>query len=393
HRNSGWRWCGTSTRGTRRSSRARVKRFIFRRRSVYGSGRPIAAALGRRYRGRWRRPAGPGPECPGLHPEGSTHAALSRSSTMQKFLLFLFVIIGAACDPSGVSGQTQGEAPRSPTPDPVEGVVTSEIITDGLEHPWGLAFLPDGRVLVTERPGRLRIVSPDGTISAPLTGVPEVAARGQGGLLDITLDPDFATNNLVYLSFAEPGEGGTASTAVARGQFTGSGLENVQVIYRQVPKVESGGHYGSRIVFRKDGSLFITQGDRMNQRPLVQELSAGIGKIMRVNPDGSVPADNPFVNGEGARPEIWSYGHRNVQAAALHPETGDLWTVEHGARGGDELNHPEAGRNSGWPVITYGVDYSGARIGEGTAREGMEQPVYSWGPVIAASGLAAYTAA
>jgi glucose/arabinose dehydrogenase len=220
--------------------------------------------------------------------------------------------------------------------------------------------------------------------------VPEVAARSQGGLLDVALDPKFAENRLVYLSFSEPGDGGEAGTSVARGRLGASGLEAVQVIYRQVPKVRSGGHFGSRLVFHPDGTLFVTQGDRQNQRGRVQDLANGIGKIMRLNPDGSIPRDNPFSNRDGARPEIWSYGHRNAQAATLD-EDGNLWTVEHGARGGDELNQPEKGRNYGWPVITYGVDYSGMRIGEGNAKEGMEQPVYYWDPVIAPSGMTFYT--
>ena len=310
--------------------------------------------------------------------------------TIARSLLLAGVV---ACGPGGGDTQAQAtrQAPRSPTPDGTPGVVRAEVVARGLEHPWALALLPDGRFLVTERPGRLRIVSADGALSEPLSGVPAVAANGQGGLLDVTLDPRFAENRLVYLSYAEPGDGGTASTAVARGRLGDAGLEDVQVIYRQVPKVQSRGHYGSRIVFDREGRLFVTQGDRMNQRPLVQDLSAGIGKIMRINPDGSVPDDNPFVGRAGALPEIWSYGHRNVQAAALHPETGQLWTVEHGARGGDELNRPEAGKNYGWPVITYGVDYSGERIGEGTAKEGMEQPVYYWDPVIAPSGMVWYT--
>jgi len=299
----------------------------------------------------------------------------------------------AACsqDPTAAA---QGPAQASPQPESIEGVVRAETVAEGLVHPWALAFLPDGRLLVTERPGRLRIVSMDGTLSEPLTGVPEVMASGQGGLLDVALDPDFATNRLVYLSFAEAGEDQTNGTAVARGRLGDAGLENTTVIYRQRPKVNSRGHFGSRLVFSNDGKLFITQGDRQATqfRVLAQDLTKGMGKVMRVNPDGSIPEDNPFVGREDAQPEIWSYGHRNVQAAALHPETGQLWTVEHGARGGDELNHPEAGKNYGWPVITYGVDYSGAKIGEGTTKEGMEQPVYYWDPVIAPSGMAFYTA-
>ena len=279
---------------------------------------------------------------------------------------------------------------KSPTPSPTTGVVRAERVAGGLERPWALAFLPDGRMLVTERPGRLRIVSPDGTLSAPLAGVPEVYARGQGGLHDVAIDPRFAENQLVYLSYAEPGEGG-ASTAVARGRLVGNGLEGVEVIYSQRPKLNGGGHYGSRIVFTPDGRMFVTQGDRQVGRNRVQDLSQGMGKIVRLNLDGSVPDDNPFVGRDDAQPEIWSYGHRNVQAAVLHPQTGELWTVEHGARGGDELNQPRAGRNYGWPVITYGADYSGARIGEGTESEGMEQPVYYWDPVIAPSGMIVYT--
>ena len=266
-------------------------------------------------------------------------------------------------------------------------------LTDDLDHPWGLAFLPDGRMLVTERVGRLRIVSPAGTLSDPISGVPEVAADGQGGLLDVALAPDFAQSRMIYLSYAEPGDGG-AGTSVARARLTGSEnrLENVQVIFRQEPKVRGGAHFGSRLVFARDGTLFITTGDRQN-RPFVQDLSKLQGKVIRIRPDGTIPPDNPFVNrsGGGARPEIWSYGHRNIQGADLHPETGQLWTVEHGARGGDELNAPKAGKNYGWPVITYGVDYSGARIGEGQRKEGMEQPVHYWDPSIAPSGLMFYT--
>jgi glucose/arabinose dehydrogenase len=273
----------------------------------------------------------------------------------------------------------------------IDASVRIDTVARGLEHPWGFAFLPDGRILVTERPGRLRIVDRNGTLSAPLTGVPEVAARGQGGLLDVAIDPRFGDNRLVYLSYSEPAEDGTSGTAVARGVLGDGRLENVQVIYRQTPKVRSAMHFGSRLVFDREGRLFITQGDRGNQRARVQDLSSTIGKVVRINADGSIPRDNPFVGRQNARPEIWSYGHRNAQAAALHPQTGQLWTVEHGARGGDELNHPEAGKNYGWPVITYGIDYSGQRIGEGTEREGMEQPLYYWDPVIAPSGMTFYT--
>ena len=281
------------------------------------------------------------------------------------------------------------EAPRSPNPNPVKLPARVVDAARGLEHPWGLAFLPGGGMLVTERPGRLRRLTADGRLSEPLRGVPPVAAGGQGGLLDVALGPRFAQDRLVYLSFSEPGPGG-ASTAVARGRLDERGLEGTEVIWRQQPKVNSTFHWGSRLVFRPDGTLFVTLGDRISHRERAQDLTTTIGKIVRINPDGSAPPDNPFAGRDGVRPEIWSYGHRNVQAAALNRK-GELWTIEHGARGGDELNNPQPGRNYGWPVITYGVDYSGARIGVGTARAGMEQPVYYWDPVIAPSGAAFYT--
>jgi glucose/arabinose dehydrogenase len=285
----------------------------------------------------------------------------------------------------------QGSAPRSPTPPSISGTLAVDTIASGLEHPWGVALLPDGRFLVTERPGRIRIVEADGRISQPLGGVPPVHASGQGGLLDVTLDPQFAQNRTLYISYAEPGARGSAGTTVARARLGANALEGFQVIYRQEPKVRSGGHFGSRVLVRNDGTLFITQGDRFSYKDRAQDLTSGVGKVVRVNKDGSIPRDNPFVGRSDARPEIWSYGHRNQQAAALHPETGALWTVEHGAAGGDELNHPEAGKNYGWPVITYGRDYSGRSIGEGQMKEGMEQPVYYWDPVIAPSGMTFYT--
>ena len=302
------------------------------------------------------------------------------------------VIVACVVFSVPVPAQSQDQAPRSPTPAPVSGAIRVETVAHGLEHPWALAFLPDGRMLVTERPGRLRRVERDGRLSEPLAGVPQVFAQGQGGLLDIALSPGFAHDQLVYVSFSEPGEGG-AGTAVARGRLGDRGLEGTQVIWRQQPKVRGSNHWGSRLVFHRDGTLFVTVGDRFAYRDRAQDLSVTLGKIVRINADGSVPRDNPFVDRAGARPEIWSYGHRNVQSAALHPRTGQLWTVEHGARGGDELNRPEAGKNYGWPVITYGVDYSGAKIGEGTAKPGMEQPVYYWDPVIAPSGMTFYTGA
>jgi len=267
-----------------------------------------------------------------------------------------------------------------------------QTVADGLSHPWALAFLPDGSMLVTEREGNLRHVS-DG-VSDPIAGVPEVDSRGQGGLLDVAIDPQFEENRLVYLSFAEAGDGGNG-TAVARGTLSEdhSTLENVEVIFRQQPKVESELHFGSRLVFDRDGFLFITLGERSHEqfRGQAQELNSHLGKIIRVNPDGSVPDDNPFVDQEGALPEIWSYGHRNVQAAALNPDTGILWEIEHGPRGGDELNIVERGANYGWPLVTLGINYDGTTIGEGVEhQEGMVDAIRTWTPVIAPSGMIFY---
>ncbi|MBX3522231.1 MAG: PQQ-dependent sugar dehydrogenase [Xanthobacteraceae bacterium] len=272
--------------------------------------------------------------------------------------------------------------------------ISVEVIASGLQNPWGLAFLPDGRALVTERPGRLRIIGKDNKLSDPVAGVPEVAAVGQGGLLDVALSPNFVKDNLVFLSFAEPRGANGSSTSVARGKFVEkdgkASLEDVKVIFRQEPARPGGFHFGSRLVFARDGNLFITTGER-NLRTPAQELSNHIGKIIRVTPDGGVPKDNPFVKNKDAKPEIWSYGHRNVQGAALHPQTGKLWIVEHGPRGGDEINIPEAGKNYGWPVIGYGIDYSGAKIHESTHKEGMEQPIHYWTPSIGPSGAMFYT--
>ena len=292
------------------------------------------------------------------------------------------------CLATALAAPAAAQAPRSPTPATVDGPITVTEVARGLDHPWGLAFLPDGRMLVTERSGALLLLDRDGRARRTVTGTPKVEAGGQGGLLDVALSPTFERDRRVYLSFSEAGDGGVG-TAVARGVLNDAHLDNVEVIWRQIPKIRgSRNHWGSRLVFARDGTLFVTTGDRYSARPMVQDLSTTIGKVVRINADGSIPKDNPFVSRSGARPEIWSYGHRNLQAAALHPDTGQLWTLEHGARGGDELNHPEAGKNYGWPVITYGVDYSGVKIGEGTAKAGMEQPVYYWDPVIAPSGAA-----
>ncbi|OJY35905.1 MAG: hypothetical protein BGP06_03065 [Rhizobiales bacterium 65-9] len=270
---------------------------------------------------------------------------------------------------------------------------TVETVAGGLQNPWGFAFLPDGRMLVTERQGRMRIVSADGALSQPLSGAPRVDARGQGGLLDVALDPDFARNRLVYVSFSEPHDGGRNNTAVARARLNdaANALENLTTIWRQEPSIASTMHFGSRLVFARDGTLFVTVGDRYSQRDQAQNPDNAIGKVIHITTDGQPAPGNPGLNGVKWNPFIWSIGHRNVQGAALHPATGQLWTAEHGARGGDEINHPEAGKNYGWPVITYGVDYSGAKIGVGTHKDGMEQPVFYWDPSIAPSGMAFYT--
>ena len=300
--------------------------------------------------------------------------------------------------PANGTGQMPAFAGQTRAPEEKLGV-SFEVVTlyEGLQNPWGLAFLPDGRMLVTERPGRLRIVSADGKqVSEPLAGLPPVDARGQGGLLGVAVDPAFQTNRLVYWSYAEPRETGN-NTAVARGRLSAGAtpqLENVQVIFHQVPSLVSTLHFGGRLVFNRDGTLFVTLGDRSitEGRMQAQRMDGLLGKIVRINSDGSVPKDNPFVGKEGVRPEIWSFGHRNIQAATLHPTTGELWEVEHGTRGGDELNVSRKGKDYGWPTIAYGIEYQGGQITGGVQqREGMEQPRYYWDPVIAPSGMVFYT--
>jgi glucose/arabinose dehydrogenase len=272
-------------------------------------------------------------------------------------------------------------------------------VVDGLQNPWSVAFLPAGKMLITERPGRLRVLSTDAKLSEPVAGLPPVDARGQGGLLDVALDPAFAQNNAIYWSYAEPQGGGVNNTAVAKGTFVDGAaprLDNVQVIYHQMPSLNSPLHFGSRLVFGRDGTLFVTQGERSitEGRMQAQRMDGLLGKIVRLNTDGSIPKDNPFVGrGEGVRPEIWSLGHRNIQAAAINPATGELWEVEHGTRGGDEINIARKGKDYGWPTIAYGIEYRGGPITGGiTTKEGMEQPLYYWDPVIGPSGMVFYTA-
>lgn len=260
----------------------------------------------------------------------------------------------------------------------------------GLEHPWSLAFLPDGRMLVSERPGRLRIIEGGNLRPEAVTGLPPIASRGQGGLLDVALHPGFARNALVYVSYAGPGEGGMG-TEVARGRLVRNRLEDVQVLFRMVPKSGAGQHFGSRLVFDRQGFLYITLGER-GDKERAQRPDDHAGSVIRLRDDGKVPVDNPFVGKVGWKPEKYTLGHRNIQGAALHPFTGELWTHEHGPQGGDEINIIRPGVNYGWPVITYGVNYiRGTKIGEGTHKAGMAQPLYYWVPSIAPSGMVFYT--
>ncbi|MEI4480178.1 MULTISPECIES: PQQ-dependent sugar dehydrogenase [unclassified Phyllobacterium] len=270
--------------------------------------------------------------------------------------------------------------------------VSAETIADGLDHPWGLAFLPDGSLLVTERSGTMRLVK-QGKLSEPIENVPEVWANGQGGLLDVALAPDFSTSNTIYFTYSQPGQGG-AGTALASAKLVygsdGTELENVRTLVSMSKRTNKGQHFGSRIVISPEGKLFVTMGERGEQKR-AQDYMDHAGSVLRVNADGTIPSDNPYADGKKALPEIWSKGHRNPQGATWDPLTHSLLTLEHGAKGGDEINQPQAGKNYGWPVITYGVDYSGAKIGQGTAAEGYEQPLYYWDPSIAPSGLVAYS--
>lgn len=298
--------------------------------------------------------------------------------------------------PPNASGQTPAFEGQTRAPVIADGIALArETVASRLNHPWGMDQLPDGSWLVTERPGRMRIVAPDGTKSAPISGLPEVDAVGQGGLLDVTVAEDFAATRRVWWSFSEPRDGGANSTSVATGLLSADGTEmtDVAVIFRQDPAWDSRRHFGSRLVFDTAGALHVTTGDRGDARAsvLAQDASTHIGKVLRIAPTGGPAAGNPEI--AGGAPEVWSLGHRNLQGATLGPD-GALWTVEHGPQGGDELNRPEAGRNYGWPVVSYGQDYSGAPVGAGiTAQAGVEQPLYYWDPVIAPSGMVFYDGA
>lgn len=314
--------------------------------------------------------------------------------------LALFAITAlSACQARDGDSQVPAAAKPAPAQPPAARALSSalgsiqvSVLAQGLDHPWGLALLPEGGFLVTERSGQLRRVGADGAISAPLAGVPKVFAEGQGGLLDVVLAPDFASSHRIYLSYAEPGENGTAGTAVATATLGADALTEVKVIYRQEPKLDGPNHFGSRLAFDGQGHVFISQGER-NHRPTSQELGKLQGKLVRLNLDGGVPQDNPFIGQAGARPEIWSYGHRNMQGLAIDPRSGKLWESEHGPRGGDEINLPQPGRNYGWPVITHGINYSGLPIPEAVGKEkpGLEAPYHVWEKSPGLSGMAFYT--
>ncbi len=311
---------------------------------------------------------------------------LLAANTRRRALVILGALAGLGTNLASGPAQAQTAQPRT------------VVVAHGLVNPWSLAFLPDGRMLVTERPGRMRIIAADGKLGPPLPGLPAVVADGQGGLLDVVLDPRFASNRLVYWSYSEAAADGDGnSTAVGRARLDGAPgaerLAEVQLIFRQLPKVASKLHFGSRLAFGNDGRLFITLGDRFSRKDDAQILDNHLGKVVRIEADGRVPADNPLIGRPGVKPEIWSWGHRNVQGAAIHPGTGELWTTEHGPQGGDELNLTQPGRNHGWPVITYGRNYGlGTKIGEGTERADVVAPLAHWVPIsIAPSGMAFLT--
>lgn len=314
----------------------------------------------------------------------------------QGVVAFCLVLALSACgaDEAPAAGPKTEAALRTdaPRPDRTERFRV-ETVASGLEHPWSIAFLSGGRMLVTERAGRLRIVDRAGRLSPPVAGLPQVWANGQGGLLDVALGPDFARDRTIYFSYAEPRADGNG-TAVARGVLDDGptpSLSEVRVIFRQQPTYRSSGHFGSRLAFAPDGTLFVTLGERMSAAERAQDLSTHFGKVVRIRPDGAVPPDNPFVGRAGARPEIWTWGHRNPQSAAIHPATGELWTVEHGPRGGDEINIARKGLNFGWPRVSFGREYTGGTVGDGTGEaEGFTAPLYYWVPSIAPSGMTFY---
>ena len=313
------------------------------------------------------------------------------SHTGRALSAIINIALTAAAMLAGGEALSQEVAPVPPVP--ARGEASAEVVASGLSHPWGLAFLPGGRFLVTERPGRLRVVEADGRLGPPLAGLPQVAAGGQGGLLDVITDADFARNRRIFFCYSEPApKGGGNSTALASATLApdAAALQDMKVLFSQRPKVASQLHFGCRIVQAPDGHLFLTLGERYGRKEDAQRLDNHLGKVVRIAPTGGAAPGNPLAGRAGALPEIWSWGHRNPQGAAWGPD-GRLWIHEHGAQGGDEINRPEAGRNYGWPVITYGENYGGGKIGEGTAKAGMEQPLHYWVPSIAPSGMAFLT--
>jgi glucose/arabinose dehydrogenase len=313
---------------------------------------------------------------------GSFVSFAGRRSSIMRFSLFP---VAAA---SGAALFSQAVLADDKTVKTETGTISVRSVASGLDHPWGLSLLQDGRMLVTERPGRLRIIHKQGKISDPVGGVPKVFAQGQGGLLDVAVDPDFASNNWVYLSYAEPGDGG-ASTALGRGRLYENRLEDFHVLFRQQPKIGDNKHFGGRIAFAPDGRIFLTLGERFTFAP-AQDTSNHLGTVVRINKDGSMPDDNPFIGKQDAKDEIWSYGHRNIEAATIQPSTGRLWIAEMGPEGGDELNVPEAGRNYGWPLVSWGEHYDGRDIPNPPTRSEFADAVKYWTPVISPSGMAFY---
>jgi aldose sugar dehydrogenase len=340
-----------------------------------------------------RRASAASPAGLGSGPSGASGASGSgRAAGVPGLCVLLAVLLGCETDRAPAQAQTSGAEPQrqeAPARAGVQHGVRTVTVVEGLEHPWAVAFLPGGEILVTERPGRLRVVRDGQLIAQPVAGVPEVWARGQGGLLDVVPHPDFASNRLVYLSYSKPGPRG-ATTAVIRGRFEGDRLTDVQEVIEARAWGTRGQHFGSRLAFDPEGYLYITTGDRgeMNR---AQDLTDHAGAVLRLHDDGRVPADNPFVGRDDARPEIFTWGNRNGQGLAVHPETGQVWQNEHGPRGGDEVNLLQPGRNYGWPVITFGINYDGAPITDRTEQPGMEQPVHHWVPSIATSGMTFYT--
>lgn len=341
-------------------------------------------ASGQSFTPEWRRP-------------GCYHPGAMPPTPPMRHLSLLLALGLTACHPSAPEPAMQPQATVGAEPQRYaseRGHYTVTELIANLEHPWALAFLPDGTMLITERPGRLRRIGSNGEVSAPIAGLPDLFVDGQAGLLDVVASPDYARDRRIYLSFAEPTlRGNKAGTAVARGRLEGDALRDVEVIYRQEPKLSHGTHVGSRLVFDDAGYLFVTQGDNRLAAAAAQQLDSLPGKLVRIRPDGRIPDDNPFLGREGARPEIWSYGHRNVQGAALHPVTRELWTSEHGPMGGDEINRIRPGANYGWPIVTHGIDYNGKPVdgSRGRSLPGMQDPDYVWERSPGVSGMTFYT--